>query len=55
MMQIDKSLINMTQQEVALKLGMHRVTVNQIEKQAIKKIKRELERRNIDIKLFFKD
>jgi len=55
MQPVVKETLNMTQQEVAQQLGIHKATVNVIEKQAMQKIKRELERRGIDANLFFKD
>lgn len=54
-MQINKDEVHMTQKEVAEALGIERGLVNYIEKVALKKFKKELEKRNIDIKLFFKD
>jgi len=54
-MNVNKDDIHMTQREVAEALGIDRGLVHYIEKSAIKKIKKELEKRKIDAKLLFKD
>ena len=54
-MQVDKSEYVMTQKEVAEKLGIGRGMVNFIEKKAIEKVKKELERRGLDVKHLLED
>ena len=54
-MQVDKSEYGMTQKEVAERLGINRGMVNFIEKKAIEKVKKELERRGVDVKNLLKD
>jgi DNA-directed RNA polymerase specialized sigma subunit len=54
-MKKDKNESNMTQQEVAKALGIGRGLVAHIERMAIKKLRKELEKRNIDPKILFKD
>ena len=54
-MQVKSTEFSMSQKEVAKELGIGRGHVNLIEKQALEKVRQELERRGIDAKLFFKD
>jgi|GEM_PF-6848109 len=45
---LEEPVVKMTQEEVAIVLGVSRQTVNNIEKNAFKKIRKELFKRGID-------
>ena len=54
-MQKQKDYFEMTQEEVAEAMGMTRGTVGQIEKEAVRKLKKILAERGIDVKELLED